>query len=166
MVWTRVWFLSWLVFLLAMGCGYSLSSTSGSSHRSVAIPMFANATLEYALEEQLTRAIVDAFLEDNRLEVVSAEEAETVLRGSVISYERTALTYDQSEQVQEYRVVVTLELEYQEVSSGNTIWREEDFRVWASYDPSLDNPEDEEVGKERAVEKVAGEVVARTIEGW
>ena len=128
--------------------------------------MFVNETLEYGLEERITRQLTETFLDDNRIEVVAAGEAETILRGRVTGYQRKAFSFDEREQVQEYRIEVTIDLEYQEVSSGNTIWHEERFFVWASYDPFGNPPEDEELGKDRVVEKLSREVVARTLEGW
>jgi hypothetical protein len=156
------------------GCAYSVSPAGRLAHRTIAIPMFVNESLESGLDEAAARVIQDAFLDDNRLKVVNAAEAETVLRGIVKKYERAAYTFDEHEQVQEYKVEMVLDLDYVEVSSGKSLWHEPSYYVWAAYTPSAtetSTPDSlravtEEEAKTVALEKAGREVVARTIEGW
>src|SRR5262245_62003562 len=162
--------------LAVAGCAYSVSPTGKLAHHTIAIPMFVNESLEYGLDQKATNAVQKAFLDDNRLKVVNTAEAETVLRGTIKKYARGALTFNEREQVQEYKVGITLDLDYVEISSGKSIWHEPGFYVWASYAPgaaetsasgdSLVTAEDEEGAKTLALAKAAREVVARTIEGW
>jgi outer membrane lipopolysaccharide assembly protein LptE/RlpB len=152
------------VALAASACAYSVNPSSGSTYRTIAIPVLENETLEYGVEDLATRTLIDTFQEDNRMEVVSPGEAQTILRGKITGYSRDAYTFDASEQVQEYKVQLTLDLEYGVVATGKNVWRENNYIVWATYKPA--DGETEETGKERAMAKLADEVVARTIEGW
>lgn len=156
----------------AAGCGYTVNPQGRSPYESISIPMFANRTLEVGLEEAATRAIADAFQRDNRLHVIGTEQSDTVLRGEVKEFPPPqAYTYDKSEQVQEYRVSVVIDLELVEAKSGKTIWHEAAFSAWAVYEPGAAVAAEGEGltiddAKRIALEKLANEVVARTLEGW
>lgn len=163
----------WLAALaLAAGCGYTVNPQGRSPYESVAIPMFANRTLEAGLEEAATRAVADAFQRDNRLHVKGPTESDTLLRGEVKEFPAPqAYTYDKSEVVKEYRVTVVLDLELVEAKSGKTLWHEPNFSAWAVYEPGAAVADEGEGitlddAKEIALEKLANEVVARTLEGW
>ena len=157
----------------AGGCAYSLSPSGNLAHRTIAVPMFTNESLQYGLEEQATNAIQQAFISDNRMKVVSPADAETVLHGTIKKYNRGAYTYDESEHVQEYKVEITIDLDYVDVATGKSIWHEPAYYVWASYRPegpaptdSLGPAVDEQGAIQQALAKAGRETVARTIEGW
>ena len=79
-VMTRLLALLALALVLA-GCGYSLRGSLPGHIRTVAVPVFANKTQQPAVENFLTRAVVDAFVTSGRLKVVRPEEADSILEG-------------------------------------------------------------------------------------
>lgn len=161
------------------GCGYySTSAAGGTSLKSIAIPLFKNETLEHGLDETVTRAVVDAFVADNHLEVVSEGEAESILWGTISDYRRIPFTFDARGAVLEYRLEIVASVEYENRKQSKTLWSDDDLRAWATYtiDPTggLEEPSQEseaiagseEEGREIAVEKLARELVAKTVGGW
>ena len=70
-----------LLVPLSAGCGYSLRGNLPGHLKTVAVPVFANRTREPAVENIITRAVVEAFTTNGRLHVVRPEEADAILEG-------------------------------------------------------------------------------------
>ena len=121
--------------LLLAGCGYSLRGSLPEHIRTVAVPVFANKTQQPAIESFLTRAVVDAFVTSGRLKVVRPEDADSILEGEIVVYQLDSLSYDPRANVREYRLSVTLNLQFRDVKQNVMLWRQEgvqekaDFRV-------------------------------------
>jgi len=168
-----------LPFLTAGGCGYySTSATGGTNLKSIAVPLFANQTLEHGLEETVTRAVVDAFVADNHLAVVAEPEAESILWGTIVDYRRIPFSFDAQGTVTEYKLEIVTRVEYEDRKSTKTLWSDDDLSAWATYtlDPSAIAASDatqteeastsEDGARETAVDKLARELVAKTVGGW
>jgi len=157
----------WL-FLLSLftisGCGYYSFSGSGlSGIKTIAIPLFENNTTEYGLRENLTQKVVDGFVQDNTLKVVNERRTDSVLRGTVTQYVRESYTFDEQENVKEYIVRVFVKVILEEKKSKKVIWEEDNLEGWGVYS-ALDETEDD--GKEKAMDKLAEDIVNRTVKGW
>jgi len=128
---------SWLLLasLLLSGCGYSLRGNLPGHIKSVAIPLFANRTEEPAVEQVITNAVIDAFVTSGRLRVVPPERADSILEGEIVGYRIEALAFDSRANVREYRLWVTLNLQFRDIRKNSMLWRQEglqekaDFRV-------------------------------------
>lgn len=124
-----------LLLLAAAGCGYSLRGGLPSHIKTIGIPVFANKTGEPAVEDFITRAVVDAFVTSGRLKVVAPEDADAILEGEVVGYRLESLSFDPRANVREYRLLVTLNLRFRDVRKNVLLWRQEglqekaDFRV-------------------------------------
>jgi hypothetical protein len=170
-----------LAALAASGCGYySTSATGGgTSLKSIAVPLFKNETLEAGLEETVTRAVVDAFVADNHLAVVSETEAESILWGAIADYRRIPFSFDAAGSVTEYKLEIVARVEYEDRKHTKTLWTENDLRAWATY--RLDAAAAEDTGESQpteeaavseddalktAVEKLSRELIAKTLGGW
>jgi outer membrane lipopolysaccharide assembly protein LptE/RlpB len=99
------------------------------------VPTFRNRTAEPAVENALTAAVVNAFVASGRLRVVPAGEADALLDGEITGYEIQSIAVDRTINVREYRLVVTLNVEFRDLRRGGTLFREQalqekaDFRV-------------------------------------
>ncbi len=124
-----------LALALLGGCGYSLRGNLPGHIRTVAIPVFANKTQQPGAETLLTAAVVDAFVTSGRLRVVRPEEADSILQGEIVGYQLNSLSFDPGANVREYRLTVTLNLEFRDVKNNAVLWRQDglqekgDFRV-------------------------------------
>ena len=121
--------------LVLAGCGYSLRGSLPEHIRTVAVPVFTNKTQQPAVENFLTRAVVEAFVTSGRLKVVRPEEADSILEGEIVGYQLDSLSYDPRANVREYRLTVTLNLQFRDVRQNVMLLRREgvqekaDFRV-------------------------------------
>ena len=154
--------------LRLFGCGiYSFSGSGLPSHiRTVAVPVFGNQTEEYGIKESITDQVIDGLVTDGKLKVAHKGDADSIVQGTVVEYQNRAYTFDKSENVQEYIVRIWVQVSYQDVKNRKAIWSEERMEGWGTYDVSVDPPEDEEMGRERAIAKLAEDIVDKVVAGW
>jgi outer membrane lipopolysaccharide assembly protein LptE/RlpB len=115
------------VLLLVSSCGYRLSGTGGlvpEGTKLVAVPVFINGTNEPYVDVEVTRAVVQEFLTDGRLKVVSPEEAELVLHGKVTKYEVLPLSFTAYAHIQQYSVRLTVEASLEDLRTKKILWQE------------------------------------------
>jgi hypothetical protein len=121
------------------------------------------------LDDQLTTAVAQGFLEDGALKVVDEGEADSVLRGVITGYERKAAVFDEIESVTKVRVIISIDVTYRDLVTGNIVWEQKGLSEWGEYRPvaSGDEPaETEEDGQNEAIEKIVQDLLARSIETW
>ncbi len=160
------------------GCGYSFSGSSLPGYiDTIAIPVFENRSLDAEIADLVTRGIIDRFLEDNRLKVVRANRADCVVEGEVVSYERRVYTYTPDEEPEQYIVVVTISIVLKDRVKNKDLWSDEKLVASATYAASPSKfvedtggeagpPQSEFDAKVAAVELIAQDVLARTLEQW
>ena len=124
------------VLALALGgCGYSFRGNLPEHIKTVAVPVFVNHTQEPAVENTITAAVVDAFVSSGRLRVVPLAQADSVLEGEIVGYNLQALAFDRQVNIQEYRLLVTLNLQFRDARRGGVLWKQDglqekgDFRL-------------------------------------
>lgn len=153
--------------LLAGGCGYSLRGSLPSHIRTIAIPVFANKTQEPAVESLVTQGVIEAFVNNGLLKVAQPSKADAVLEGEVVGYQINALSFNAAQNITEYRLQVTLNLQFREVKANRVTWRREgltekaDFKVPGSQVATI-NLGDQAV-KQAAVD-IGRAVVAATVD--
>src|SRR5580765_6925003 len=91
----------------APGCGYTVSSVLPSYLRTIAIPTFGNSTVEHGLADDVTQALINSFLADRRLSSERERDADTVLRGTVLSYQNRVYAYTSQEVATQYEILLT-----------------------------------------------------------
>jgi len=119
--------ISLVLVLLVSSCGYHISGTGGivpAGVRTISVPVFLNATNEPYVDVEVTQAVVEEFMTDGRLKVVGLEEAELALRGKVVKYEVTPLSYNPQAYVQQYRVHIVVDASLEDLRSKKILWQE------------------------------------------
>jgi hypothetical protein len=150
---------------LALGaCGYGFQGSLPSHVKTVAVPIFVNRTQEPAVESTITAAVVDAFSSTGRLKVVPLAEADSILEGEIVGYALQALAYDRQLNIQEYRLVVTLNVRFRDVRRGGFLWQQDglqekgDFRVVGQAGTASAT-----IGREEGAVREAAAVIGRRI---
>jgi hypothetical protein len=152
-----------LVFLLSAGCGvYTFNPKGKSSINSITIERFENQTPEYGLADQMTDVVIDAFIADGNMKVVSLENADAVLSGVLTRYERKPYEYDQSDVVESYYVDMDFEITLKNPRDDSEIWKEKMTQrgVYAV------DSETEEDGRQKAIELLVEAVINKTTKSW
>jgi outer membrane lipopolysaccharide assembly protein LptE/RlpB len=153
------------VFLITQACGYSARALLPSHIKKVYIPTFENETGRYGIEQSITTSVTEAFVTDGRLSVVSEGEADAMLRGVIVKYEKGPLTFDRAQTVDEFKLEVTVTVEFEDLRESKVLWKEDRFRAWKSFkEGEAGAGEDEAL--QAAVATLASDIVSRTVEGW
>ncbi|MFA5093701.1 MAG: LptE family protein [Candidatus Omnitrophota bacterium] len=169
---------------LSSGCGYSTHSLAYSKSTTIYIRPFENKVdlnigtdlsdknpyrlYRPGMEVKITNAVINRFQIDGYLKVVSREDdADLVLNGSLINYEKQPLRYDQlSENVEEYRANIIVDISLEDVMNSKTVWAEKGFVGYKEYALTGPKAQSEESAVNEAVEDLARRVVERTVEDW
>ncbi len=125
--------------------------------------------MEKGLEETLTAEIIDVIQENRSLTLTQERNADSVLLGKVVDYRRTVSSYDQNEEVQEYKVEIMISVEYEDRKKRKTLWKEDRMLGWSTYfvvPVSGQEVEEEEDAQLRAIQKLAEDIKTKTVEGW
>lgn len=159
-----------LCLLLPAGCGYTLKSVLPSSIKTLAIPVLANNSVEFGLADEVTQALVNGFLADRHLKIVTERDANAVLRGTILSYTNRVFGFTQQERATQYEVVLVVQLTFRDVVKNRDLWKEDALTVRTTYNVSPvgagDVPKTEADAKQQVIQKLADQVVSRTVQGW
>ena len=148
-------------------CGYSFRSPVPAHLNTVYVPTFENETREFQITQQLTERVINEFLSESRLNLVSEEEdADLVVRGTILDYEEEALSYDPGERVNPdvftRRVVLRVDVSLRDEVRDELLWENRALVEWGEFNE--DDGETRETGIDRAVEKIAEEVLRHVAE--
>jgi outer membrane lipopolysaccharide assembly protein LptE/RlpB len=169
-----------VLFLLALSmllssCGYRFSSVGGivpEDAKTIAIPAFINGTAEPYVDVEVTKAVVNEFLTDGRLKVVSAESADLVLKGTVTKFDMTPTAYTINNYVQSYTVSLAVNVAVDEVKTHKRIWQESGISAVfnVSYNVSIGDITATKIAKETALKSASRDVAStlrsRLLEGF
>ena len=158
------------IALAAVSCAYSTSTALLPTHlKTIAIPVFENSTTEYALEQEITQAVIDHFVEDNHLKVVSERGPNSVLRGRVTEYANAVFGFNAAQNADEYRVRIGISVTMKDMVKNRELWKDDQMLKTHNYfviDVPGQKAQTELDGRKEAIRKIAEEIVARTVEGW
>jgi hypothetical protein len=168
-----------LVFLSA-GCGYTTKSLLPENIKTVYIAPVKNVinlageistkerfrTYRPGLEDALTNAVINRFVFDGNLKVVSPEKADVILETKLLEYRRDALRYSNNDDIQEYRVSIVLDAVLYEARGRKTLWHEQTLTGDTTFFLSGSRAVTEDEAVEKAVEDVARRIVENTVGLW
>lgn len=174
----RSWFgMALLGMALALGaCGYTTKSALPPNLRSIAVDPIKNQ-IDYSaaerralyiplIEVDIQRAIVNRFQFDGNLRVAASETANLVLRGHLVTYDRGELRTDPNNEVEEYRVYVSVDFELWDSARQEIRWSESGFTGEGTFFVSGPKATSEQVAIDEAIQDLARRIVERTIEDW
>ncbi len=173
-----------VIFVLGIiaysGCGYTTRSYLGPYQKIYVAPFknsidIANAKSAYSnyityyplLESTITQAVVNRFIFDGSLKITKEENADVVLRGELISYERTAMRYaENNEDVTQYRITLIVNIGLYNAKTGEQIWQKNSFAGDSNYYTTGSQVKSEKAALDDAVSDLARRIVEEFIEAW
>jgi len=154
--------------LLLAGC-YGFSGSSLPDHvRTLAVPVLTNETLEVEVNQELTEALTEKFVQDNRLRVVQ-RDADAILSGAITGYEERVFGFNSEQQATEYLVVVTVNLALRDRIRNKDLWKEDAMRGVGSYFVGAAGggvPSTQVEARALAIKQIVDLVQSRTFDGW
>lgn len=168
---------------LFIACGYTTSSIYKGPHKTIYIEPFANKidiiseeassishkfrTYHPFMETDLRKAVIRRFMYDGGLRISKKEDADLILKGELIDYQRDALRYENNqEDVAEYRISVVTHLTLLEKGKSEPLWDEPSFVGDYTYFTSGTQAKTEEVALDGAVADLAQRVIERVVDNW
>ena len=172
--------LSAVCCLLVVGCGYTTRPGLAGYLRTVYVAPFVNKidltqlTTDYqrfpiyrpGMEVNVMNAVINRFQFTGLLRPASPTNADSRLEGELIEFRRDALRFDASQQVEEWRLSVVVNLRFYDLHSNALLWEEVPLIGDTTYFAIGPNAESEAKALDRAIQDLARRVVERTIESW
>lgn len=164
-----------VVSVLLAGCGYSTGSLLPSKYRTIYLEPFKNKvsytqsrTISYIplLEVKVKDAIASRFLFDGHLRIGGQETADLILKGELVGLERQELRITESQDVQEFRINIIVNLVLWDPVEQKEVWSESNFAGEATYFVSGPLAKSESAAVEEALNDLARRAVERTLEDW
>ncbi len=109
------------------GCGYTAGSLVPREYSRVFLPLFENQTFFRDLEIALTQQVERELGSRPGVFIVSPEEADIVLRGTIEGFQQRVLSEDDRDRIRESSAVTTVRIEIQDARNPENVLRT--FRV-------------------------------------
>ena len=161
--------------LTASACGYHVAGKGDlvpKNIQTIAIPPFGNATLRYTVTDRLPQAISQEFIARTRYKIVAdPNQADAVLRGSVINFVSYPILFDQvTGRASGLQINLTMQVSLTERATGKVIWSRPNYVYNDRYEISVTNTNQyfEESGPalDRLSRSVARDVVTSILDNF
>ena len=172
--------LTTLCYLLCASCGYTARPGLAANLRTIYVKPFSNAIdvtklptsdqrfplYRHRMEVDITNAIINRFQFTGLLRPSSLERADTRLEGELLEFRRDALRYNASQQVEEWRLNLVVNVRFINQKTQETLWEEERLTGDTTYFALGVKAESESTALDRAVTDLARRIVEHTVENW
>jgi len=121
------------------------------------------------LESDVTKKVTNKFLFDGNLKPVKEENADLILKGELVGFRRDPLRYTDSDEVEEYRINIQVNLSLWDTKENQLVWQENNFTGDFTYFTSFSTagtPRSEDAAVNDALDDLARRIVERTVEQW
>lgn len=158
----------------SLGCGYHTAGHASQlpeSIQTIAIPAFKNETLNYRIEQMLTTSVVREFTTRTRYRIINdaGDDADAVLRGTVLSTVATPLTYDTATgRAASVLVVVSMKVTFTD-RGGKMLYQNPAYVFREQYEVSQDVAtffEEDSPAFRRLSQDFARTLVSNVLEGF
>ncbi len=168
-----------LIWVLG-GCGYTARSLVTQKFRTIYIPQFVNkidisregeSESKYKLyrpmlEIDITNSLITRFLLDGNLKPVKSKDADLILKGELVSFDRDALRYTSDDVVEEYRINLIVNISLMDAQENKLLWEEKNFAGTTTYFTQGVNAKTETVAVNDAITDLSRRIVERAVEEW
>ena len=142
------------------GCAYHFGGESDQLPGGVQrlyVTLFDNRTPEAFLENLVTNRVIEKFARTGKIHIVEdRNSADGVLSGIISSYERSAVAYNQSDSIIEYRSRIKCAAELRRAEDNSVLWK-----GTVSWDDEFISAIDREITEGR--EAIAQEAIAKRL---
>ena len=180
--WTRC--VSWVLVTgslsLGTGCGYTARPGLLPQLKSIYVKPFANKidltqftlgdrqfpVYRHRMEIDLTNAVINRFQFTGLLRPANPDHANSRLEGELVQFRQDPLRYDASQQVEEWRLNLVVNLRFFDQATNTLPWEELNFTGDTTYFALGPNTESESAALDRAMTDLARRIIERTVENW
>lgn len=162
------------------GCGYTTRSLLHSQYKTIYITQFNNKIditkdgdsftthkiYRPMLETDITKSTINRYLFDGNLRPSKNESADLVLKGDLVEFRRDAVRYNNSDDVEEYRISISVDISLWDKKEDKLIWQEKHFTGDSTYFTVGINAKSEATAVNDALNDLSRRIVERTVEQW
>lgn len=151
-----------LLLILSAACSYGFRGSLPEHIQSVKIIPIRSRVTQYGLEQDITSRVIEMIVRDGRLAVV-LEGQNSEIEGTIAAYSKTPYSYTSSEQVEEYKLEIRVEITFIDLLRETDIISNESVTSWLVFDPDTETEID---ARNRLLEEAAKDIVRRCLSGW
>ncbi|MBK7140477.1 MAG: hypothetical protein IPH75_00180 [bacterium] len=145
------------------GCGvYTLNPAGKSAIKSITVEQIENKTTEFGLTDRLTEFVIDAFIKEGSMKVVPEGMGDASLIAILNRYQKLPAKFDENDQVEEYKIVLDLQVTLKNPKDDSEIWTEHMIQE-GLYNASSQTEED---GQRAAGNRLVEAILNRTTKSW
>lgn len=162
------------------GCGYTTRSMITNQYRTIYITPFINkiditsdtdVASKYKvyrpmLETEITKSVVNKFLTNGNLRPSSSDSADLSLKGELVEFRRDPLRYTSSDEVEEYRLNLVVNISLWDKKEEKMLWEENGFTGDTTYFTIGSALKSEDTAIKDAVSDLSRRIVERAVEQW
>ena len=169
-----------LLCMCVSGCGYSSSALLPPGLDSVHVDNFVNGinptreisnrrnsySYRPALENDITRAVINGFIFNRHLEIQTKDNAALRLEGTLVDFRQYPLTYSDDYNIEEFRMEVFVDIELYNNTTGQLMWEDKSFMGQTNYYVEGPNKITDSEALKDVVNDLSERIVERTVEAW
>lgn len=166
--------------LCLSGCGYTTRSMISDKYKTIYVTPFVNkiditqetdVASKYKiyrpmLETDITRSVINKFLMDGNLKPAKSEAADLVLKSELVEFRKDPLKYSDSDEVEEYRVSLVVNIGLWDNKENKLVWEEKNFTGDTAYFTTGTLAKSEAQAISDAITDLARRIVERAVEEW
>lgn len=148
--------------------GYSMAETYREDVRTIAVPIFSNATFVRDVQFDLADALVKELETQTPWKVIgSTGTADTLLRGTITSVTINRLSKSRTTGLaEEDTYSISVDFEWRDQRTGKTLVERKSFSGSGLFVPTLQSNEPIETGRAGAVQVLARDIVGSLRTDW
>jgi outer membrane lipopolysaccharide assembly protein LptE/RlpB len=127
-----------LLPLLLSGCGYHLAGTGSSlpSHiHTIGVPIFANNTQGYEVEQKITGNVITVLVQRGKYEVKpDAQNVDAVLKGTINSLSLVPVVFNSDGLAREYNVIISAKVIFTDEVQDKILFQNPGFVFRGQYE--------------------------------
>ncbi|MBI4004463.1 MAG: hypothetical protein HY353_05515 [Candidatus Omnitrophica bacterium] len=169
-----------IFYLLISGCGYTTRPGLASHLKTIYVKPFVNKIdltvlptnqqqfpiYRHGMEVDLTNEVINRYQFTGLLRPARAERADCRLEGELLEFRRDPLRFDASQQVEEWRLNIVVNLRFIDQTTNTVLWEESRLTGDTTYFATGANAESETSALSRARTDLARRIVERSVESW
>jgi hypothetical protein len=147
--------------------GYSAESTFPAGIKTVSVDVFDNYSTTPGVETALTEAVIKEIQRSSGMRVVTKGRADSTLRGVVTNVALRRISLEPTTgMVQELAVTVTIDFDWKDVRTGNTLASRRGFAAADTFVPPRPTGEPRSTRLDGATQRLAQDLVNELRSAW
>jgi hypothetical protein len=118
------------------------------------------------IETDITRSVDNRYLFDGNLRPTEEAGADVILKGAILDFRKDPLRYDNSDNVNEYRINLVVSISLWDRAQNKLIWEESNFVGDTTYFATGPQAKSEDKAVTDALSDLSRRIVERTVEEW